>query len=183
VSATVLTVVGVSAEVVANSAISSVYFSKADTPQGFTAPSNPYKFAAYNTINQTGVANGVLTNLTLGTEEFDTNNNFTGGTYTVPVTGFYMITGMVGMSGSPGLIQGSIGCDIQKNGTTSILQSTMSFDNGVSYDAISCEASGIVSLTAGDTIRLRGVVTVSSGTVTFPSGVGNRMSGFLVSRT
>jgi hypothetical protein len=148
-----------------------------------TSISNPYKFAAYNAVDQTGVVNGALTNLTLGTEEFDTNNNFTGGTYTAPVTGFYMLTGTVSMTGSAGLILGSIGFDIQKNGATTILQSTMSYDNNTTYDAIACATSGIVSLTAGNTIRLRGVVTLASGTGTFNAGAGNRMSGFLVSQT
>lgn len=148
-----------------------------------TAISNPYKFAAYNAVDQTGVGNGVITNLTLGTEEFDTNNNFTGGTYTVPVTGFYMLIGVVSYTGSAGLILGSIGGDIYKNGTTSILQSPMAYDNNTSYDAVTCAISGIVSLTAGNTIRLRGVGTVSSGSFAFNAGIGNRFSGFLVSQT
>lgn len=54
-----------------------------------TTNSNPYKFrATRNAAANTGAAAFAL--VAMDTEQFDTNNNHSGGTYTIPVTGFYM---------------------------------------------------------------------------------------------
>jgi len=132
---------------------------------GATLKSNPYKMSAYNATNQTGVTSNTWTTATLGTEEFDNNNNFTSSVYTVPVAGYYLITGQIYMDSSPGLIQGA-GARIYKNNSTAILQNYM-YDNNVSVDAWSPSVTGIFKLAANDTIRLQGDYVVSSGTATF----------------
>jgi len=51
-------------------------------------------FSAYNTSNQS-VADSTYTKTTLGTEEFDTNNNFASGRFTPTVAGYYQINGSI----------------------------------------------------------------------------------------
>ena len=51
-------------------------------------------FSAYNTSNQS-VTDSTYTKVTLGTEEFDTNNNFASGRFTPTVAGYYQINGCV----------------------------------------------------------------------------------------
>lgn len=78
---------------VANAASSIVNANIADKrAKCYKLQSNPYKFSVYNTTNQT--LTGLATD-TVGfnTETFDTNNNFASSTYTVPISGYYMITG------------------------------------------------------------------------------------------
>lgn len=49
---------------------------------------NPYKFHAYNTTTQ--IPSGATwTKMAMGTEVYDTNNNFASNVYTAPVSGFY----------------------------------------------------------------------------------------------
>lgn len=57
-----------------------------------TTDSNPYKFSVYNNANQT-VSTGSNQKLSFNTEIFDTNSNFSSGTYTAPVDGFYEFAG------------------------------------------------------------------------------------------
>jgi hypothetical protein len=51
-------------------------------------------FSAYNTSNQS-VTDSTYTKTTLGTEEFDTNNNFASGSFTPTVAGYYQINGSI----------------------------------------------------------------------------------------
>lgn len=150
-------------------------------PKTFTtmpvAP-NPYKFRAHPAVTQTGV-NEIMTTVTLGTEDYDPNNNFAANTYTVPVTGTYQLNALVAFSNTPGLYTG---CDIQllKNGTTPLLGSTM-FDNNVSYDFISATYNDCVQLNANDTIVLQGQPLLVSGTGGFSTR--SFFSGFLINQT
>lgn len=50
--------------------------------------SNPYKFSVYRNAAQNS-GSSAFVKLNFDTELFDTNNNFTGGSYTVPISGFY----------------------------------------------------------------------------------------------
>jgi hypothetical protein len=57
------------------------------------ATANP-AFSAYQTVTTTLSAN-VFTKITLGGEEFDTNNNFASSTFTPTVAGYYQINGLI----------------------------------------------------------------------------------------
>lgn len=50
--------------------------------------SNPYKFSVYRNAAW-NTPNAAEAKITHDTEVYDTNNNFSAGTYTVPVTGYY----------------------------------------------------------------------------------------------
>lgn len=61
------------------------------------APTNPYKFSAYRNA-AVSMTNGVYNKINFDVEDFDTNNNFSSGTYTVPVTGYYHIAWNAGIA-------------------------------------------------------------------------------------
>lgn len=146
-----------------------------------TTDSNPYKFYVYQASNQ-GTTSSTWTTLNMGTEDFDTNNNVSGGTYTVPVNGFYQFNATSGTEGSPGQIQGW-GVRIIKNvGTTNTtLAGSYWYDNGVSLDAATESCSCIVQLTAGETVTIQGWM---AGTASMMAGRDKcHFSGFLVCRT
>lgn len=146
-----------------------------------TTDSNPYKFYAYQTTNQT-VSSHVATLANLGTEDFDTNSNLSGGTYTAPVNGFYMFGGRVSTVGSPGLLLGH-GASLRKNGST-VLDGVYTFDNNTSWDLMTSTVHTLVSLSAGDTVGLYGLCIMSSGNGFFTAGRDStNFFGFLVSRT
>jgi hypothetical protein len=56
-------------------------------------------FSAYASSDQT-VTNSVITKINLGTEQFDTNNNFASSRFTPTVAGYYQINGAVQAVGS-----------------------------------------------------------------------------------
>lgn len=62
--------------------------------QGGTGTSNPPAFRAVSDANQT-IDNAVFTKVTLGTETFDTNNNFASSTFTPTVAGYYQVNMLV----------------------------------------------------------------------------------------
>lgn len=148
-----------------------------------TTLSNPYKFRAYLTANQTGLTSDVYTDITLNGESFDTNNNFASNIYTVPVTGYYwLMAKAVLYSSVVGAITGG-GIAIFKNGSA-ISESGNMYDNNVSYDNNFIFMHDLIPLTAGDTIKLQAKVIVSSGTGTIVGGANySCLAGFLVSKT
>ena len=169
-SATVLTVVGVSAEVVANSAISNVYFSKSDTPQGFTAPSNPYKFSVHrNAAANTG--NGVFVKIDFDTEAFDTNNNFASGTYTAPVSGFYQFNARASCAVTTQFLLA-----IYVNGSV-VKRGTHVLGNGT----VGCDLSVLLQLSATNTVEIHSLG--NGGALEVATGVNVWFTGHLVSRT
>lgn len=58
--------------------------------QGGTGATNPPAFRAVSAVNQ-NINNGAWTKVTLGTETFDTNNNFASDRFTPTVPGYYQI--------------------------------------------------------------------------------------------
>jgi hypothetical protein len=58
-------------------------------------------FRAYPTDNIT-LAYNTLTKVTLGTEEYDTNNNFASSTFTPTIAGYYQINGTIHWTGTAG---------------------------------------------------------------------------------
>jgi hypothetical protein len=57
-------------------------------------------FRAYSSSTQTGVSANTATKVTLGTETFDTNNNFASSRFTPTVAGYYQINGSIEISGA-----------------------------------------------------------------------------------
>jgi len=72
---------------------------------------NQPAFSAY-AAGTTSLSNTTWTKITLGTEEFDTNNNFASNRFTPTVAGYYQISAQVQM----GLATHPVGVDIYKNG-------------------------------------------------------------------
>ena len=135
--------------------------------------SNPYKFRAYRSAAWTASAG--LAKVALDAEDFDTNNNFTGGTYTVPVTGFYQFNANVSLGGNTTRIFASI----YKNGVTELVRNDTNISNAVAVP-YSCAVSTLVSLVAGNTIELfHAAAAVAGGTGT----ASTHLSGYLVSQT
>lgn len=58
--------------------------------------SNPYKFSAYKSSGTQTINAGATDKVTFDAEEYDTNGNFATSTYTVPVTGFYLLIAGLG---------------------------------------------------------------------------------------
>jgi hypothetical protein len=56
-------------------------------------------FSAYPTTAQTISSGGTLVKLNFGSEEFDTNNNFSGSTFTPTVAGYYQVDSCVRFDG------------------------------------------------------------------------------------
>lgn len=150
-------------------------------PQNVALSYNPYKFRARSAVDQTGVVGGTWTTVVLGTEDFDTNNNFASNLYTAPVDGYYQFNAQVALANGAGIYTG-MGLRLLKNGGVAIMGSPSRFDNNWSMDFDFCTGGDLVFLNAGDTIALQGIVTVSSSTGTF-LGSNCILSGHLVSKT
>ena len=141
-----------------------------------TAISNPYKFSVYR--NTTQSISG-YTKVLWNTEDYDTNNNFTGSTYTVPVTGFYAFTARVQITNAGGLQQVVMAL-LYKNGV-SIRRGDETTASGTSNIPVTSNLTAFVSLTAGDTIDL---YCYTSGGLTLVAGSENNyFMGYLISQT
>lgn len=141
------------------------------TPPKWT---NPYKFRAYDTAGGTSGTAG-FTKKTFNTESFDTNSNFASSTYTVPVSGFYMFGGAVLYLSSA--VSNIRIASIYKNGAEAIRGTEMSSPSTMNFTVT---VSGLLQLTAGDTIELWQYSLVS---VTFGNGGQCNFWGYLVSET
>lgn len=53
--------------------------------------SNPYRFAAYRSAN-VNITSNSWTTINADTEEYDTSNMFSGGIFTAPIAGYYLIS-------------------------------------------------------------------------------------------
>jgi hypothetical protein len=64
-------------------------------------------FSAYPSTTQ-AISGNTLTKIIFDTEEFDTNNNFASSRFTPTVAGYYMITNVIGLTGSTARIYTTI---------------------------------------------------------------------------
>ena len=126
-------------------------------------PTNTPAFSVYLTA-ATNLTNNTLTKVSFDTENYDTNNAVSSGTFTVPAgqAGKYFIYAQL-----------SIACTSQsstwiyKNG--SIVTQNVIEASGNYFSDISSTASALLDLTAGDYIEIYGR-GISTGTVTLNGG-------------
>lgn len=112
---------------------------------------------------------GSLATITYATKDYDTHNAYSGGTYTVPVTGKYEINAAILITGTIALNNNLI-VEIQKNGTvvsrfTEFFPATLTDGKAAFSDLISCNA--------GDTVRIQ-----VSSSVTGPSIVSSNFDNY-----
>ena len=72
-------------------------------------------FSAYSSSTQT-ISGSTWTKVILGSEEFDTNNNFASSTFTPTVAGYYQVTGCIQWNATVSISRGFI--QVYKNGGT-----------------------------------------------------------------
>lgn len=143
-----------------------------------TTDSNPYKFRAYRGTSNQSISS--TAKIQLNAEDFDTNNNFDSTTnyqYTVPVDGYYMLSGAVTISVGANDIYNAY---IYKNGSEAIRGSGLV--PGFAFDHI-FPVAGLIQLTATDTIDLRARNGSGTAKNVIFTQAGTFLSGFLVSRT
>lgn len=146
-----------------------------------SALSNPYKFSAYKTANQTATGSSTV-KVTFETEEFDTNSNYDNVTnyrYVAPVTGFYWFNTMMYIESA------STTCipKFYKNG--SALKQAGFISNTTNSDII-VGGSVMLSLSAADYIEIFITNTGASKTIAGTADVATVSSyfqGHLISRT
>ena len=145
-----------------------------------TVDSNPYKFRAYRTGNQSMPGASAFTKIQLNSEDFDTNNNFDSTTnyrYTAPVDGFYCFQGAVTSAPTAG---DSHSCYLYKNGSAIARGNALVVYVTFTHTFV---VTTMIKLVAGDYIELY----YQNGAPGAHNVNGNSnqtfLSGFLVSRT
>lgn len=76
----------------ADAAITAAYYSYSDCPQGFKRGQDWFRARAYLGTQQDNLVDGADTQVTLDTEDYDTNSNFAANAYTAPISGWYQIS-------------------------------------------------------------------------------------------
>lgn len=139
------------------------------TPSHWT---NPYVFRAYRTASLSSPSGGQA-KITFDTESFDDNNNFSGGTYTVPVDGKYQINARFSIATSTAVAF----ILIYKNGAE--------FARGglgkANSEYIGVTFADLLEFEAGDTVE---VYAFTSASLAYELGSKNTyFSGHLVSKS
>lgn len=135
-------------------------FAKQPTIGGVEWPA----FRARPATSTQSVSNNTWTKVTLGTEEFDTNNNFASSRFTPTVAGYYQLNASLFCTNSGGNMT-QVRCNIYKNGSDEVWGNLLS-PVAVS-DAIGT-VSGIVYLNGStDYVELYGYIGGSSTSPVF----------------
>jgi hypothetical protein len=117
--------------------------------------------------------NATYTKVTLGTEVFDTNNNFASSTFTPTVAGYYIITGSVLVQSAASAVTALI----YKNGST-VAEGTALPATGI-FSATATTSVVIYCNGSTDYIDLY-AYQGSGSSVTMGSGVSTQMTGCLL---
>ena len=139
-----------------------------------TGDYNPYKFSVYRGTAWT-TGNFTSTKVVFDTEEYDTNNNFATGTYTVPVNGFYLFSSSIGelsttAAGIPIVSLYKNGAEVKRG------QEQPSGETGNTTSTL----TALYQCTAGDTIEIYFRGSNTSGVA---AAVGTWFTGILMCRT
>lgn len=129
-------------------------------------------FHAYN-MSGTSFTNGSQVAATYATKSFDYGSDFASNTFTAPYNGVYSLSAVGGDWTSA--VTRSFGV-IKKNGTTELVKSP---DGATRSTAL----SGIVPLTAGDTVRVEYWQSSGAARTGSANAWESFFSGFLVGRT
>jgi len=131
-------------------------------------------FSAESTTGQS-ITSTTWTKVTLGSEIFDTNNNFSSSRFTATIAGYYQFNGCIRCGGTSltGIIIG-----LYKNSTFysygNAQATSVSPDNSINV-------SEILSLAVGDYVELYGFIIGTSPSFAYAlSGANARFSGSLV---
>lgn len=136
----------------------------------------PYKAFAYPTASQ-DVADGAYTKLNFNAELYDPNGNFNTSTYTytVPVTGYYMLAAQGQGNDANGAIYG-FGIHIYVNSTLKV-HGAVTIDTAQQGWQRNSTAAGIRKLNAGDTVSVYAYADTSDGgAITVLGGEDGRTS-------
>jgi hypothetical protein len=119
------------------------------------------------------LSNTTYTKVTLGTEEFDTNSNFSSSRFTPTVAGYYLITGsVIVQSGASAVI-----AIIYKNGSEAALGTALPATG--QFSATATTSAVLYCNGSTDYIELY-AYQGSGGSVTIGSGFATQMTGCLL---
>lgn len=107
------------------------------------------KARAYLSAQQNNLPDNTATKVDFDTESYDTGGNFASGTFTAPVAGFYLVSGVVAFTSV--VANSRYIASIRKNGG-SASSTSVTIGNGTSNVYLS--VSDILELSANDTIEL-----------------------------
>ena len=141
-----------------------------------TKPLQP-AFLAQGANGQNNIAVGGAYVISLTTEQFDNNNDFSSNTFTAPVTGKYQLNSHVYLTGVPtnaNYIETYLTTS-NRNYVAAITPSSYG-GGGISY--ISMETTVLADMDAGDTAYLR--ISQGSGTQSTDVASYTAFSGYLV---
>jgi len=138
----------------------------------------PPAFSARPATSTQSVSNNTWTKVTLGTEEFDTNNNFASSRFTPTVAGYYQLNAFLFCTNSGGSMT-AIRCNIYKNGSDALWGS---FISPVSVTDAIASVSGIVYLNGTtDYVELYGYIGGSSTSPVFAGATNyTQFNGIMV---
>ena len=143
------------------------------TPAGVPINNVP-AFSAESTTGQS-ISSTTWTKVTLGSEIFDTNNNFSSSRFTATIAGYYQFNGCIRCGGTSltGIIVG-----LYKNGVFysygNAQATSVSPDNSINV-------AEILSLAVGDYVELYGFIIGTNPSFAFAlSGANARFSGAMV---
>jgi len=105
---------------------------------------------AYASANQENLTNGAVVQVVLDTESYDPGGDFASNEYTVPYTGYYLISAQVYLTSVVALKRYAL--FVKKNNGATILMEKSAHSGLADYLAI--QSSDIIYLGAGDTIEL-----------------------------
>ena len=138
--------------------------------------------SVYRATDQTGLADTVWTKVALDTEFFDVGSNFASNTYTVPITGYYLLTWGATFTTSAGgnhLVDAQSGIFV--GGVATGRNGSMHNGPGIAFYISS--GSCIINLTAGNAVTLYATgSTDDASTTTILGGGYTRLDVMLVSQ-
>ena len=139
-----------------------------------TIGANTPAWRVYNSSNQTGLSYNAFNTVSFNTVDFDTNSGFNTSTYkyVVPTTGKYYINFQFGVIGASSNLITIIGQIYNETTTNALIshQEITGADQSSSGNTYIGNISGIVNLTANDSLYGRVYCFGSSGTLTINSG-------------